>query len=275
MNQDQIKLALSSIRTTAVDFTVILTGKKSNKVNGLYKPESREILLHNRNFTTDNELMYTAIHEYAHHIQFTTSATPISVRAHTTAFWSLFHSLLFDAERKGVYVNPFEGIEEFKALTREIKEKFIAVSGALMKDLGKLLIRAHELCDRHGTSFSDYIDRILGLPRVSAQAIMKADTYNLNPRVGFENMRSLAGIRDDGMRNAAQEALLAGKSPDMVKMSYGGKKKPAGAREVLVEERKRIERTIDRLKAKLKEIDKRLDELTGDQPPVKGKHGRL
>ncbi len=232
MNQDQVKSALLSIRKTEESFAVILSGKKSNKVNGLYKPNSREIILHNKNFESDNELLYTAIHEYAHHIQFTTAAAPISVRTHTTAFWNLFHSLLFEAEEKGVYENPFEEIEEFRSLTREIKDKFIAVSGSLMKDLGKLLITAHELCARHHTSFTDYIDRVLGLPRVSAQAIMKARSYDLDPRVGFENMRSLAGIRDDAARMAAQEALIEGKSPDMVKAKFNGKKKPSSAREV-------------------------------------------
>ena len=101
-------------------------GKKSRKVHGLYKPESREIIIHNRNFTNDNELLYTAIHEYAHHIQFTTSATPMSVRTHTTAFWNLFHTLLFEAEGKGIYTNPFEQIEELRDLTRRIREKFLA-----------------------------------------------------------------------------------------------------------------------------------------------------
>ena len=83
-------------------------------MHGLYKPDSREIIIHNKNFKNDNEMMYTAIHEYAHHLQFTTAATPISVRTHTTAFWNLLHTLLFEAEEKGIYTNPFESIEEFR-----------------------------------------------------------------------------------------------------------------------------------------------------------------
>jgi hypothetical protein len=261
MDRDRIKSLLLTLRDTIEDFTVILSGKKSGKVNGLYKPDSREIILHNKNFSGDNELMYTAIHEYAHHIQFTTAAAPISVRAHTTAFWSLFHSLLFEAEARGVYVNPFESLEDFRALTAEIKEKFIAVNGSLMKQLGALLIKAHELCEKHGTSFADYMDRALGLPRTSAQAIMKARTYDLDPRIGFENMRSLTAISDDGRRNAAQAALMDGKSPDMVKSLYGVKGKPGGAREILMAEKGRIERTIERLTARLEQIEERLEGL--------------
>jgi len=259
VNNDQIKATLQALRATKHDFTVILSGKKSRKVHGLYKPESREIIIHNRNFTNDNELLYTAIHEYAHHIQFTTSATPISVRTHTTSFWNLFHTLLFEAERKGIYHNPFEDIEELRELTRRIREKFLTAGGSLMKELGRLLIQAHEICEKHGTSFSDYLDRVLSLPRTSAQLIMKAHTLDIDPRVGFENMRSLVAIRDDGERGMAQAELLAGHSPDMVKARHADRPSPRDPREVLLKERDRLERTIDRLRRRLEEIEKRLE----------------
>jgi hypothetical protein len=263
MNQDQVKETLLSIREAAQDFTVILSGKKSGRVNGLYKPESREIILHNKNFSNDNELMYTAIHEYAHHIQFSGAGAPTSARTHTTAFWNLFHGLLFEAEEAGAYKNPFEGIAEFRALTAEIKDRFITVNGSLMKELGGLLMKAHELCEKHGTSFTDYLDRVLALPRAGAHAIMKAKSYDLDPRVGFENMRTLAGIRDDGQRAAAQKSLVSGKSPDMVKAGLTAGKKPPDARAALEAERVRLQNTIKRLRSRLSEVEKRLDQMEG------------
>ena len=261
MNNDQIKNMLLSLRRSPHDFSVILSGKSSRKVHGLYKPDSREIIIHNRNFKNDNELLYTAIHEYAHHLQFTTSPTPISVRTHTTAFWNLLHTLLFEAEQKGIYTNPFEGIEEFRELTREIRTRFLEGGGALMKEFGRLLVRAHELCEKHGTSYSDYLDRVLGLPRTSAAVIVKAHTLDLDPRVGFENMRTLASIRDDQKREKAQEELRAGHSPDMVKARYGPGAAPTGRREALHAERQRLEKSIERMKKRLKEVEKRLAEL--------------
>lgn len=261
VSNDQIKKVLLSLRKSAHDFTVILSGKKSRKVHGLYKPDSREIIIHNKNFKNDNELMYTAIHEYAHHLQFTTSAAPISVRTHTTAFWNLLHTLLFEAEEKGIYTNPFESIEEFRSLTRQIRSRFLEGSGTLMKELGKLLVQAHELCEKHGTSFSDYLDRVLALPRTSANVIVKAHTLDLDPRVGFENMRSLVTIRDEGARGKAQEELRAGHSPDMVKAKYGSAAAPKDPRDALQAERERIEKSIERMKKRLKEIEKRLTEL--------------
>jgi len=260
VNRDQLKERLVGLRKPDEEFTVIFSGKASRKVDGLYKPASREIILHTGNFKGEDELVYTAIHEYAHHLQFTESAVPVSAKAHTTAFWSLFHELLFEAERTGCYRSPFEGIPAFVELTREIREKFLATSGSLMKELGRLLVRAHELCEEHGTSFGDYVDRVLGLPRTSAQVIMKAHRQDLDPRVGFENMRQLTAIRDDGDRAKAQAALLSGRTPDMVKTAYGSRPKPKDPRAELEEERARIRRTIERLRERLKEIDRRLGE---------------
>jgi len=259
VNNDQIKTTLVALRPTAHDFTVILSGKKSRKVHGLYKPDSREIIIHNKNFTNDNELMYTAIHEYAHHIQFTTSPTPLSVRTHTTAFWNLFHTLLFEAEEKGIYRNPFDEIEELRELTRRIREKFLTASGSMMKELGRLLMQAHGICEKHGTNFSDYLDRVLSLPRTSAQLIMKAHTLDIDPRVGFENMRALAAIRDDGERGKAEAELLDGHSPDMVKAKYTERAAPRDPRAALLRERERIEKMIERLRKRLKEVETRIE----------------
>jgi len=261
VNNEQIKKALLSIRRSSHDFTVIMSGKKSRKVHGLYKPDSREIIIHNRNFKNDNELMYTAIHEYAHHLQFTTSVTPVSARTHTTAFWNLLHTLLFEAESKGIYSNPFETIEEFRSLTRDIRSRFLEGGGALMKELGKLLVKAHELCEKHGTSYPDYLDRVLGLPRTSAAVIVKAHALDLDPSVGFENMRTLAGIRDDRARDRAQEELKAGHSPDMVKARYGLSSPPKNRADVLRAERERLQKSIESMKKRLKEIERRLSEL--------------
>ena len=139
MNQSQVKTLLEEVRPTAAPFQVVLSGRKNRRVNGLYKPETREIVLHNRNFASDNELVYTALHEYAHHLQFSTPPLPRSARTHTIRFWSLFHGLLADAERAGLYRSPFDQLEDFRRLTARIKEKIIAPNGALMKELGRLL----------------------------------------------------------------------------------------------------------------------------------------
>jgi hypothetical protein len=262
VNNEQIKAKLLQIRDTDEYFEVVLSGKKSRKVNGLYKPETRELVLHNQNFQSDNELMYTAIHEYAHHLQFTASPVPISIRTHTGEFWSLFHGLLYDAERLGLYSNPFEEIEDFEELTRRIREKILSVNGELMKELGELLIQAQKLCEKHHTSFTDYLDRVLRIPRTSANTIIKTKLLDIDPRLGYENMKTLTRISDPQTRKEAETALLQDMSPDMVKRTYlpGGKARPVDPLEQLVAEKNRLEKQIKRLQHKLEEISRKLTE---------------
>jgi hypothetical protein len=267
VNNEQIKEKLLQIRNTDEYFEVILSGKKSKKVNGLYKPETRELVLHNQNFNGDNELMYTAIHEYAHHLQFTDSPVPISIRTHTGDFWSLFHGLLYDAERLGLYSNPFEAIQDFEELTRRIREKILSVNGELMKELGELLIQAQKLCEKHHTSFTDYLDRVLRIPRTSANTIIKTKLLDIDPRLGYENMKTLTRISDPETRKEAEGALLRDMSPDMVKRTYlpAGKAKPADPLEQLIAEKNRLERQIKRLQHKLEEISRKLSELQSER----------
>ena len=59
---------LLDIQETKLEFSVVQSGKESKRVNGLYKPDTREIILHNKNFKTDNQVVYTAVHEYTHHL---------------------------------------------------------------------------------------------------------------------------------------------------------------------------------------------------------------
>ena len=267
MNNEQIKEKLLQIRDTDEYFEVVLSGKKSRKVNGLYKPETRELVLHNQNFHSDNELMYTAIHEYAHHLQFTGSPVSISIRSHTGEFWSLFHGLLYEAERLGIYSNPFDEIEDFDELTIRIREKILSVNGELMKELGVLLIQAQKLCEKHHTSFTDYLDRVLRIPRTSANTIIKTKLLDIDPRLGYENMKTLTRISDDQTRKQAETALIRGMSPDMVKRTYlpGGSAKPADPLEQLTAEKNRLERQIKRLQKKLEEIARKLNEVQEQQ----------
>jgi hypothetical protein len=266
MNQDQIKEKLLSIKKDVEDFKVIFSGKNSKKVDGLYHQETREIIIHNKNFADDNELLYTAIHEFAHHIQFSTAAVPISGRCHTTYFWSTFHKLLDTAEQKGIYKNIFTENNEFQALTRRIRTDFLAKNGHLMKDFGKLLVEAKALCDKYNTSFYDYLDRVLSFPRSSAHNIIKTFTYDLNPEIGFENMKTVASIRDTGVRQKVEKEFLSGKSPDTIKMELKEAKEPPDPLSSLVREKISIEGRIESLKAKLNEVEKRIKDIK-----IKGK----
>lgn len=264
MNQDQVKEKLLAIEDAPMEFSLIYSGKKSGKVNGLYKPESREIIIHNRNFQPgaagDNLLLYTAIHEYAHHLHACSRGGTLSARAHTSEFWAIFHALLEKAEAKKIYRDVFAGQPELTELTETIRKKFLHENGSLVKEMGKHLLKAHELCAAIGVRFEDYVDRVLRIPRTAANMAIRAFEYDLNPEVGADNMRFLAGLRDGDVRNAAETALIKGKSPDTVKMAVRGKTGEEDPALRLEKEKLRLERTIETLKRRLEEVKKELAE---------------
>ncbi|MDR3115808.1 MAG: hypothetical protein LBU25_09850 [Treponema sp.] len=263
MNQDHVKAALLAIEEAPLDFTLLFSGKKSKKINGLYKPESREILIHNRNFTDDNLLLYTAIHEYAHHLHACSRGGKLSSRTHTAEFWAILHGLLETAETKGIYKNVFAASPELSRLTETIRQQYLQENGNLVKALGMHLLKAQELCLAIGGRFEDYIDRVLCIPRVAATMAMKMYQYQLNPALGADNMRFLAGIRDQEQRSAAEAALLEGNSPDTVRVTAKrgdeGAPPPAeDSRQRLEKEKKRLERTIASLSKRLEELEREL-----------------
>jgi hypothetical protein len=274
VNQDQVKEALLSVEDAPIEFAVIFSGKKSRKVNGLYKPDSREILLHNRNFDVDgkqdtNLLLYTAIHEYAHHLHACSRGGKLSARAHTAEFWAIFHGLLERAEAKGVYRNEAAHSPELAALTETIRGKYLARNGELFKELGGLLLKAHDLCEAAGARYEDYVDRVLCIPRQAAAVAVKMYQYDLDPAVGPDNMRYLAGLRNGEDRSAAEAALLTGKSPDSVKVALRGGAPALSAtplsdedrRGKLEKERQRLQRTIAALTRRLGEVEEELGEV--------------
>jgi hypothetical protein len=258
MNQDQVKAKLLAIEDAPMEFSLVYSGKKSNKVNGLYKPESREIIIHNRNFNDDNLLLYTAIHEYAHHLHACSRGGTLSVRAHTSEFWAIFHGLLEKAEAKKIYRDVFSGSPELLELTETIRKKFLVENGSLVKEMGRRLLQAHELCTALGVRFEDYVDRMLRIPRTAANMAVKMYQYDLNPETGADNMRFLAGIKDDEDRRAAEKALIGGKSPDTVKMAVRGKTEEDDPRLRLEKEKLRLERTIEALSRRLETVKKEL-----------------
>ena len=261
---DKIKEKLLEIEDAPLEFTLIYSGKKSSKVNGLYKPQSREIIIHNRNFKLDktgqNLLLYTSIHEYAHHLHACSRGGKLSARAHNSEFWAIFHALLEKAEAKKIYDDVFSVSPELLKLTEIIRTKYIANNGALVKEMGKHLLKAHELCTGIGVRFEDYVDRMLCIPRAAANTAMKMFEYDISHEVGADNMRFLAGIRDTGEREAAETAFKKGKSPDTVKIQVRGKEKPEDPKAQLSKEKSRIERTIAALSKRLDEINRELTE---------------
>jgi len=261
MNQDQIKSLLLSLEDTALEFSVTMTGKKSKKVNGLYKPDTREILLHNKNFDDENQLIYTAIHEYGHHLICEREGVLQSAKSHTTAFWACFHELLERAEKAGLYRIGVEKSDELSKLTEEIRKKYLAENGRLMNELGKLLMKAHALCNEVGVRYEDYIDRVLCLPRTAAKAAVKVSAMGVNPSLGYETMKIVASQPTPEKRAAAEQQFNAHRSPDTVKVNLARRVEDEDPKERLEKEKRRLEKTIAMLQSRLDHVAQSLSTL--------------
>lgn len=270
MTNEKIKELLLQLEESSIDFTVTQTGKESKRVNGFYKPDTHEIFLHNLNFKSENMLVYTAIHEYTHHLmtiikQATDPNYGSACRVHTQEFWAKFGNLLSIAEQKGFYSIGWENNPELKALTEDIKTNYMAKNGELMQEFGKKLARAYELCQESEIRYEDYIDRVLCLPRNTAKDIQKVSSVEVNPAIGFDNMKIVASVKKKDDRAAVeQEFLQGGKSPSTVRemmKAQSAKARSDDPKTKLEKEKNRLEKTIAQLTQRLEIVEENLANL--------------
>ena len=269
MDNESIKRMLLQIKPTELDFSLVLTGKKSSRVNGLYKPDTREILLHNKNFSSDGELIYTAIHEYTHHLLNEESLRqaggvrlPYKSKCHTTHFWATFHELLEIAEAKGFYKLDLSLSPELEELTREIREKYIEPGGQMMQQFGKCLVKAHALCQEANIRYEDYLDRVLQIPRTTAKSAAKVGFLpDEDTKLGFDNMKIVASLKKPEEKAQAVDAIKSGKSPDSVIAMMKKKVSQRDPRQQLEKEKERLVRTINELTQRLEYVEESLANL--------------
>lgn len=259
MTQEQLAITLRTIEDCPVDFSVVFSGKKSRRINGTYKPETREIRINEHNFESDNLLLYTAIHEYAHHIHSVENGNAAPVRHHNSEFMAILYRLMNKAESKGLYRNVFNDSPELIELTKLIQDR-ITNDGHIIKELGAYLFNAYELCISVGGRFEDYVDRILKIPRITATTAIKIHQFNLEPSLGSDNMRFIANIKNEEQRTQAQTELLEGASIDTVRAKNRCAKteKQTSNKAVLEREKLRIKRNIEFLSKRLQEIEQEL-----------------
>lgn len=264
MNQDQVKELLIKIEEPLEEFNVLFTGKTSKKVDGFYRPDERTIFIHNRNMETEQEIIYCAIHEYAHHIHVTSSSLPISNRCHTNEFRSIFHKLLKKAEEKNLFNNHFKTDQEFINLTKKLKEEFIEPNANLMKDFGQALIKAYNLCQAKNLSFEDYITRELALGMSLTKQIISISQSDIDTSIGFENMKIVAKAKNTEEQKQIEQAFQSGISPDIVKQDFltPTRKKEMSIEQELQKEIQRIERTIESLQKKLVLVENELETIS-------------
>lgn len=259
MNNDKIKTILSKLYDCKIDFTVIMTGKKSSRVNGFYTPNTCEIFLHNKNFKNDNELMYTAIHELTHHI-LTSEKGIKNVKSHSGIFWATFYDLVDKAVEQGFYSR--DRSHETKALVEQAKKIQSEIIKA-QKRLGEIIKKIYSVCEKNGDRTEDVIEHDLQMSRKKARnlCLLSLSSGNENDEMSIAINQS----KDEKIKQIARSAAIDGKTIEQVKAI--SKQNPRASDddlespEQLAREKKRLENTIERLKDRLIQVEETLNSM--------------
>jgi hypothetical protein len=265
MNQDQVKDRLLNLHDCTEKFTVIFSGKKSKKVNGLYKPDTHEIIIHNRNFgsgdNVNNDLLfYTAMHELAHHIQFT-ELHQKSVRSHTALFYSTLDDLVDIAEKKGLYKMP---IDDDTQKLIDIADEISCEIAGMQRKLGGVLNRLYKVCQEKGIRFEDVVERKIQLARNTLKNSIKANDLNIPGGINADIQEAAIKERDDEKRAAIIKAGEEGKSIDQAKRAIATPPVQEDEAVSLMKEKARLERTINSLTRRLEEVTEHLQTIGED-----------
>jgi hypothetical protein len=260
MDQEQVKALLLQIHDNKEDFTVIFTGKKSKKVNGLYNTVSRKILIHNRNFTgedgglNESALIYTAIHELAHHIC-DTELHQKGSRCHTRLFWATFYDLVDAAVYQGLYTPAAD--PEVEALVAEAR-KLDQEIAALRRQLGGVLERLYEACEKKGLRSQDVLERRLQLDKKTVDIAVKVYGAGLQENISSDAEAAIVTNRDSDERAVMLTAARTGKSIAQIKQRPSPPPPAVDEAVKLEQEKRHIERSIALLSRRLVEVLKRL-----------------
>jgi hypothetical protein len=258
VNQKQVKELLQKLHQSTIDYTVIFSGRKSGRVNGLYKPDSLEIIIHNLNFVDgdgkqlEDKLMYTAIHELAHHILMTERGQK-SRRTHNQRFWETFNDLTDKAEAMGLYKTVIsEATQKLITEARDISRRI----AELQRKLGTVLLALNESCEKDGVRFEDMAERKAQISKETEKVCITAGRMG-DLGVGADIQEAAAKEKDEEKRAAIIEAGRKGKSVIQAKKAAVP---PVERDETssLIKEKRRLERTIESLTRRLEELEQQI-----------------
>jgi len=263
MNAEQVKEKLNAVYHSEYDYTVIFSGRKSKLINGLYKPADKEIIIHNKNFADDNLLMYTAIHELAHHVCMAEKGMR-GAKAHTQLFWSVFHDLLDVAVSKGIYIRrKNEGLNKLVERAKEIDRQI----AKLQRELGEVLIEINRISADADVRFEDVVDSEINLSRKTTNAAIKAAQQNVPEQYGQDVQNLLIGTKDEQSRNEITAGADNGKSINQIKQR-ASKQNSVSTIERLTKEKNMLEKTIETLGVRLRQIISEIQKYNS-QPQMK------
>ena len=254
LNPGMLKRKLLQIQKVSEDFTIEYEGKHKT-IDGLYRPETCTIVIYDENHVDDNGIIYTALHELAHHVDITTSIKPRKKQLHNTRFKSIFYGMLNDAERKKLYINPYENNPMFLNMKFKLDDLMTSIGDA-KKRMGVLLQEVYELCVDNNMPFDDFMERQMQIDMKKAQHLLMLPSLSITvSKVCFDNHKILCSAKDERKRKKALVLLENDKSPAIVKETVKENDDPATTLDYLRKEREKLINELDRKSAKLEEIE--------------------
>jgi hypothetical protein len=248
MTEEQVHERLLQVYEGSEPFSVTFN-RLPKTIWGKYFPYTRSIVVDRCKMANDTMLMYTALHELAHHICYQDKGQE-SLRAHTKLFWGIYHNLLDRAEEAGIYERSSDAavtalVERAKAKDRE--------AAALQRELGGILEALWEVCEEKGVRVEDVLERQVGLSRKTWKAMLGA--ASLRGQEGIELLGQDAQERavrlqnkDEGLRELFK-GYLAGRS--MAQLDMGKEPRDVDPLKKLEAEKAELDRKIQRLQERL------------------------
>jgi hypothetical protein len=255
MTAEQVKEGLLRIYEGREAFSV--TFKRLPKsIWGKYLPWTRSIVVDPCKMANEGMLMYTAIHELAHHVCFQDKGQD-GKRSHTKVFWGIYHNLLDRAERAGIYEKSRDAAVTALVERAKVKDREAA---ALQRELGGILAELWEVCEEKGVRAEDVLERQAGLSRKTWSAMLGAGA--LWGKEGAELLGQDAQERAVRLQNKKGglrelfEGYLSGRS--MAQLDLGKELRDEDPLKKLEAEKAELGRKIRRLEERLFEVTGRI-----------------
>ncbi|MDC7221582.1 MAG: hypothetical protein PQJ59_16730 [Spirochaetales bacterium] len=242
MNQDEVKSILDKY-TDHKEYTVIFSGKASKKVDGLYHPDTKEIIIHNKNFQNENSLIYTALHELAHHIDNMENGI-VQRNAHGGQWPTILHELIEKAieNQDFIPIDPEKVSNAVRANNMQTK---------YLKEFGKVCIQLMDHCMTRDYPFEDIYLRVLKMKKGEVLKAMKVFGLDISEEIGPDMAKKVAQIKNPAER---EEAIKSGEVP-----TNTPSKKEMDEYAYLEAEKKKLVKTISKAESRLAEIELALE----------------
>jgi hypothetical protein len=253
MKEQEVKALLCKIRTPPRDFVLQFTHRRHRRINGTYTLADHLIKINNLNFLREDALLYTAIHEYAHHLQYCARGKT----SHNREFWTLFHDLLDEAIAKGLTASPptTDKITEVETELRGLLREHADIEVRIAERMRAL----HTECAEIGVRTEFLVERRLQLPNNAARIYQKCASGSMGYQPGeYRNAEAMRLIATHG--DAAEIELRAGKTLVQAQSAAIGTE-VIDPYEALRKERDQLSRRIGRLEERQEKVVQKMKQM--------------